>query len=251
MARTRFSLAETLESRLFMHGVVREVEPITSRMRRIRIHAPELATAPYEPGQHVRVKVGAVFGLDLLRNDTLRAYSIWRHEPAASWLELCVFDHPGQGPGARWAARARAGDEVAFRAPEGKLVMRAHAGLHVFIGDETGSVAFGALIRALPAQATVRAFVETEWERERLPLERPSEIEWVARGRRPTGDTSRLAAAARRCPRPSPDAPRTAYLAGEARTCKAVKQLLIEELGWSRKEIVVKPFWMPGAKGLE
>jgi NADPH-dependent ferric siderophore reductase len=45
--------------------------------------------------------------------------------------------------------------------------------------------------------------------------------------------------------------PRTAYLAGEARTCKALRRLLIDELGWSRGEIVAKPFWTPGAKGLE
>jgi NADPH-dependent ferric siderophore reductase len=245
------SFGEALAQRLFIRGTVREVETVTSRMRRVRIHAPELATLPYEPGQHVRVKVGDLLGLDLLRNDTLRAYSIWRYDRTASWLELCVLDHPGQGPGARWAAAARPGDEVLFRAPEGKLVARGHAGLHVLFGDETAAVAFGALLQALPGAAQVRAFIETEWERERLALERPGDIEWLARGRRPTGDPALLVAAARRCPRSNRDTPRTAYLAGEARTCKAVKQILVDELAWSKQEIVVKPFWMPGSKGLE
>jgi NADPH-dependent ferric siderophore reductase len=245
------AIGANLEKRLFIRGVVQAVEPITSRMRRLRIHAPELATLPYEPAQHVRIKVGDLLGMDLLRNDTLRAYSIWRYDRAASALELCVLDHPGQGPGARWAARAQPGDEVLFRPPEGQLVARSHTGLHVFFGDETGAVAFGALLRSLPGDASVKAFIETEWEVERLPLERPHDIEWIARGRRPTGDPALLGAAARRCPRPRDGSPRTAYLAGEARTCKAVRQVLVDELGWARRDVMLKPFWMPGAKGLE
>jgi NADPH-dependent ferric siderophore reductase len=42
-----------------------------------------------------------------------------------------------------------------------------------------------------------------------------------------------------------------AYVAGEARTCQAVRNRLVTELGWSRRQIVLKPFWTPGKRGMD
>ncbi len=252
MAGALSTVTEGLVSRLFVRGVVRDVESITPRMRRIRIHARALAELPYQAGQHVRVKVGNLLGLDLLRNETLRAYTIWAHDRAAATLDLCVLDHPGQGPGARWAMAAQPGDAVTFRPPEGKLVARPRAGLHLFVGDETAAVAFGAIMRALPSAAKVVAIIETESVAERLPLQMTHELRWLVRGARPSGDpallvgSTRTAAALLRGRTPG-----AAYLAGEARACKALRRLLIGELGWARGEIALTPFWMPGSKGLE
>ncbi len=41
-----------------------------------------------------------------------------------------------------------------------------------------------------------------------------------------------------------------AYVAGEARTCRAVRDHLVRERGWDRRSIKVKPFWAPGKRGL-
>jgi NADPH-dependent ferric siderophore reductase len=48
-----------------------------------------------------------------------------------------------------------------------------------------------------------------------------------------------------------PSQPGIAYIAGEARSCQAIRDHLMRERGWSRRHIVVKPFWTPGKRGLE
>lgn len=69
-----------------------------------------------------------------------------------------------------------------------------------FAGDATASVAFGAMLRALPADAPVHCVVEAA---DRLPL--PREVTW----------TDNLLDTLRALDRP--DEPGVAYLAGEAR----------------------------------
>jgi len=245
------SIGNALLERLFVRGTVTEAEAITPRMRRLRIHAPALSQLPYQPGQQVRVQVGALFGLEMVKGDMLRTYSVWQHSREQASLELCTLDHPGRGPGARWASGVSAGTAVSFRAPEGKFVVRRHTGLHLLLGDETASVALGAIARAVPSGGRVVGLLETESAHERLPMPTTSELSWVVRGARPTGDIGPLTDALRSvAPTLTPAAERTAYLAGEARAIKALRAILLEQ-GWSSRDILVKPFWMPGKKGLE
>ena len=48
-----------------------------------------------------------------------------------------------------------------------------------------------------------------------------------------------------------PDEPGVAYLAGEARTIQMVRTHLVSERGWKRRNIVTKPFWTPGKRGMD
>jgi NADPH-dependent ferric siderophore reductase len=41
-----------------------------------------------------------------------------------------------------------------------------------------------------------------------------------------------------------------AYVAGEARTCKAVRRHLVQQ-NRPRKPVIVKPFWAPGKRGMD
>ena len=120
---------------------------------------------------------------------------------------------------------------------------------HVFAGEETASVAFGAMLGALPAGARVHGAVEVAREDDRLPLPRAAELSWCFRADAPARLVGR---AGQRRPRPRPPAgPGVAYLAGEARTCQAVRAHLVSERGWPRRSVLVKPFWAPGKRGLE
>ncbi|MFE7167374.1 siderophore-interacting protein [Streptomyces sp. NPDC057616] len=218
---------------LTLQGTVTEAEAVTPRIRRLRIESPALADVAVRPGQQVRVMVGG--GL------TLRTYSIWRHDPAGA-VELCVLDHPGDGPGARWARGAAVGDRVRLRKPEGTFVLRPDAAHHVFVGDETASVAFGAMLAALPEGARISGCVETETAADRLPLAHAGRLEWLTRGGSSLPDAVRRLA-------PAPGG--IAYVAGEARTVQQIRQVLVREAGWERRAVVTKPFWAPGRRGLE
>ncbi|GAA3233612.1 siderophore-interacting protein [Actinocorallia longicatena] len=235
MART-----DRLLDLLFVRGTVLDVSPAAGRMRAVRAGGvPGLA---WRPGQQVRLHVNDLFAArSLLRpGDILRTYSVWDYD--GDVLELRILDH-GDGPGARWSREVKAGDPVVFGKPEGNFVVR-EADHHLFVGEETASVAFGAMMRGL---ANARAVLEVPDEDSRLPLE--GDVTWLCRGEGSAHASENLVKAVAALDLPATGV--VAYLAGEAKTCQAVKRHLITDRGWDRRSIQVKPFWTPGKRGME
>jgi NADPH-dependent ferric siderophore reductase len=223
------SASRVLIDRLFVRGTVTTTDLVTPRMRRITIAAPGLE---WTPGQHVRVAADGLL--------TRRTYSVWDYDGSA--LELRVLEH-GEGPGARWARTVRPGQEVVFGRPEGTLVTRPSE-YHVFAGEETAAVAFGAMLRAL-GDAPAYGVIEADTPADRLPVD----LTWCFREGAPAASSATLVEAVRALDLPA--APGTAYVAGEARTVQAVRDHLVRERGWPRRSVVTKPFWTPGKKGME
>jgi NADPH-dependent ferric siderophore reductase len=219
--------------RFLLQGTVDDVEDLTHRMRRIRIVGDALHGMDWVAGQHVRLRMGD-------RGLVLRTYSIWDYDDSGR-LDLCVLDHSGAGPGARWSRQVRAGQQVMLTRPDGRLVLRADAAYHLFVGDETASVAFGAMLRALPEEARVHGVIEVDDLDHRLSLPRTDELAWVSGGM--------LVPALQELD--LPDGPGAAYVAGEARACQAVRRHLTHERDWPRRTVVVKPFWAPGKRGMD
>jgi len=83
---------------------------------------------------------------------------------------------------------------------------------HLFAGEETASVAFGAMLRALPAGARVYGAVEVAGQDDRLPLPRAAELCWRFRGDAPAVSSASLVSAVRDLDLPAE--PGVAYLAG-------------------------------------
>ena len=123
-------------------------------------------------------------------------------------------------------------------------MLRDHAPYHLFVGDETACAAFGAMLRSLPAAARVHGIIETDRPEERLPLPRTGEVRWIHRD-----GPDRIVATLRAVDLPGE--PGVAYVAGEARTCQAVRRHLTAERAWPRTAVVIKPFWTPGKRGLD
>jgi len=246
------SVTEALDQRrsasriLGIPGVVTDIDQITPRMRRVRIEGPELTELTSVPGQHVRVRVADPRDpRNWLRpRDILRTYSIWRHDDG---LELCALDHGGDGPGERWTRSIRVGDTVYFGRPEGSFALRGEDTYHVFAGEETAAVAFGAMLRALPANVPAHGVIEVAEPADRLPLDR--ELRWLYRHGQPAASSETLVNALAELPLPS--APGIAYLAGEARTIQMLRRHLVSERGWPRQSVRTKPFWTPGKRGLD
>jgi NADPH-dependent ferric siderophore reductase len=221
----------SLWEKLFVRAAVVEAE-LTGRFRRLRLRAGALRDAEWRPGQQVRVHVGAKGAFAPL----LRTYSVWSR--AADTIELQVLLH-GDGPGTRWTAAAEPGDHVLLSRPKGDFVTRP-ARYHLFVGEETASVAFSPMLRALPAaeRAESRVVVEAE-PADRLPL--PGRVTWAARDG--LIDAVQLL--------DLPEEPGQAYVAGEARAVQAVQQHLVGDRGWPRRVVLTKPFWTPGKRGME
>jgi NADPH-dependent ferric siderophore reductase len=219
-------------------------------MRRIRIEGDAVARFDWTPGQHARVHVTDMKDpRNWLRpRDFLRTFTVWDYDCVG--LELCVLDHDDPGPGARWAREVRSGDAVTLSEPEGSFTLR-DGRYHVFAGDETAAVAFGAMVRALPDAARAYAVIEVGDPDDCLPLDGPpgAEVRWQYRRGRPAAASESLVKGVAALDLPSE--PGIAYLAGEARTIQMLRRHLVTDRGWPRRAIVMKPFWTPGRRGLD
>jgi NADPH-dependent ferric siderophore reductase len=231
-------MAARLIDRLFLHGELASVASAGGRMRHLRLTGPALRGLAWRPGQQVRVNVEP----DRLM-PVLRTYSIW--DCTDEGLDLYVLDH-GDGPGSSWARDAKPGDEVSLTKPQGDFVNRP-GGYHLFVGEETAAVAFGAMLRALPDSEPAYGVVEVDQPADRLPLAR--ELSWHYRDGRAAASSASMVAAVRDLNLPGE--PGVGYVAGEARTVQAVRAHLVNERGWPRRSVLTKPFWTPGRKGME
>ena len=239
--------ARFLRERLFLSARITEIEQLTPRLQRIRISGPKLRGLPWKPGQQVRVHVADLVAAirRMHPHDALRTYSIF--DAGADHLDLVIALHDGSGPGTVWASSAAVGDEVTLSRPQGDFTVRPDAPYHLFAGEETASVAFAAMLRALPADAVVHGVTEAATADDHLALPRP--LTRVERGAASAAGSQVLVAAVRALDLPA--APGVAYLAGEARTIQAVRTHLVTERGWHRRDIRTKPFWTPGKRGME
>ena len=234
-----------LSDRFFLQATIGAVEQITRTMRLIRLDTAALGALESVPGQQVRVQVGGTSGLLDRLLGQLRTYSVW--EVAEDHLDLVVLDHGEHaGPGTEWSRAAKPGDVVHFNKPQGNFVLRKEAAEHVFIGEETASAAFGAMLRALRADQRGLAVVEVDDPADQLPL--PGDVRWRYRHGRSAAESAALVEAVRQTELPESA---VAYVAGEARTIQLVRRHLVEERGWSRRDVLTKPFWAPGKKGME
>ncbi|MFI0352920.1 siderophore-interacting protein [Actinomadura sp. 9N407] len=219
-----------LRDLFFVTGTIESTGFLAGRMRRLRIACPAQS---WKPGQQIRISVDGLM--------TRRSYSIWDGDDDG--LELCVLDH-GDGPGARWARTAEPGQELIFTKPEGSMIPRP-APYHLFVGEETASVAFGPMLRSLEG-SPVHAVIEVDSPDECLPLK---DVKWLYREGASAASSEPLVEAVRNLALPAE--PGIAYVAGEARTVQAVRAHLVNDRGWDRRSVLTKPFWTPGKKGME
>jgi NADPH-dependent ferric siderophore reductase len=204
----------------------------TPSLREVRLTGPAVAKLPWTPGQHVKV----FFGPGLTNRD----YSIWDRDEDGG-IALRIFLHGDQGAGAHWAGSVRVGDRVSIGKPEGHLVARAGAAYHLFVGDDTAAVAFGAIARALPAASAVHGVIEVDAPAQRPELPRGDRLRWIYRRGQSAVASRRLLDAVRDLPLPAE--PGVAYVAGEARTCQLIRRHLVQDRGWSRRDVVMTAFW--------
>jgi len=247
--RQSFNPLSRLFAEHFAEGVVEVAELLTPSLQRIRIVSDAVEHLAYTPGQHVRIQINdplSVYGL-LRPSETLRTYTISNFSRRERAFELRVHLYAGDGIGLQWARSVRAGDPVVFWGPQGDFVTRA-APYHLFLGEETATLAFQPMIQALDEDAPVYAVLECDSEDEQVPVQG---VGYLRRAYRRGASAVASAALLDALKATSlPEQPGVAYIAGEARTCQLLRRHLIQDRGWPRTAIHTKPFWAPGKRGL-
>ena len=213
-----------------------ENRPLTPAMQQVVLAAPELAGFSYRPGQDFMLMV-AVDGDRPVR----RRYTIRDTDPARCELTLGIVRHDG-GPGERWVATARPGDQIEGIGPRGKIFPAEGVAWHLFAGDFSALPAYFAMAGSLPAgqRATVILEVPGPGDEQELAAAADVELAWLYSNGRPPGNPAALAGALADVTLP-PGAGH-AYLAGEARLVLALREALAAR-GLPAEQVSPKAYW--------
>ena len=214
------------------------VVDVSPRMRRITVTGEALASFVALPGQDVVVHVSDGHGGGVSRRYTIRNLSTDGRR-----LDLDVVMH-GHGPGAAWAASVATGDEVEVFGPRGKVRL-ADARWQLFVGDESAIPAIAEMVSALPIGTTAVAVIEVTDADDEQPINSagPVDVRWVHRFETPAGESELLDRAVASIE--IPDVDRHAYLFGESRTVRRLRDDLGGR-GLQPHEISAKGYWNVG-----
>jgi NADPH-dependent ferric siderophore reductase len=170
-----------------------------------------------------------------------RRYTIRDIDAARGLLTLGIVRHDG-GPGERWVATARPGDQIEGIGPRGKIFPADDVAWHLFAGDFSALPAYFAMAGSLPAgqRATVILEVPGLADKQELTAAADIELAWVYSNGRPPGDPAALAAALAGVTLP-PQAGHV-YLAGEARLVLALREALAAR-GLPADQVSPKAYW--------
>ena len=231
-AKLEGPLAGTTRMRL----EVVENRPLTPAMQQVVLSAPELAGFAYRPGQDFMLMV-AVDGDRPVR----RRYTIRNIDAADGLLTLGIVRHDG-GPGERWVATARPGDQIEGIGPRGKIFPAEGVAWHLFAGDFSALPAYFAMAGSLPAGQRATVILEVPGPADEQELRTAAEVElaWLHSDGRPPGDPADLAAALAGVTLP-PQAGH-AYLAGEAKLVLALREALAAR-GLPAAQVSPKAYW--------
>jgi NADPH-dependent ferric siderophore reductase len=209
-------------------------------MRRITVTGDALANFAPLPGQDVVVHVSDGHG-----SGVSRRYTIRNLDTATRRLDLDVVMH-GHGPGATWAASVATGDDIEVFGPRGKVLL-AQVRWQLFVGDESAIPAIAEMIRALPAGTTVVAVIEVTEVDDEQPITAagPVDVRWLHRLETPAGESELLDRAVAAIE--IPDVERHAYLFGESRTVRRLRDDLGAR-GLHPHEISAKGYWNLGRR---
>ncbi|MEU8772360.1 siderophore-interacting protein [Streptomyces sp. NPDC048606] len=230
---------ETRPRRSTVHtGRVLRTERVTPHMIRVELGGDGLHA--FEAGRYTDHYVKLLFppahvhyvdptDLAAIRRDLpraqwprMRTYTVRDWDPEAGRLTIDFVVHGPTGLAGPWAAAARPGDTLHFLGPGGGYAPSPEADWHLLAGDESALPAIAAALAHMPADATVRTFVEVAGPGEEQPLPTTTPVTWLHRGPRPVGDALTEAVTTAAFPPGTPQV----FLHGEAHFVRTLRRHL-------------------------
>ena len=245
----------------FRRVTVADVEPINSRLTRVRFGGSELdGLVITEPGASIRLLLPPADATDLVipvwrgnefllpdgSKPAIRTFTPSLVSPGSRTLELDVVRH-GVGLASEWVERVRIGDPAAVSGPGRGYAVDRDASDYLIGGDESAMPAIRQVVAALPATMTARVFIETTTAdaRVELPHGNGVTVEWLelAPGVPPGTALADAVIAA-----PTASGTRV-WLAGEAAAVQRVRRHLFSEREFPRAQATIRGYWKHGRAG--
>jgi NADPH-dependent ferric siderophore reductase len=169
-----------------------------------------------------------------------RTYTVAAFDAASETLSVDFVLHGDEGPATHWATHATVGEELGIAGPGGPNPMLAPAERYLLAGDLTALPAIAALTSLLPADARADVLIEAAELEDMLPLARPGgvRVRWLFRKpHAPSGLLDAVRAMAIRAEGTF------AFLAGENGAVLALRDHLLHERGFSKRQLYATPYW--------
>ena len=172
-----------------------------------------------------------------------RVYTISDHRvvDGQTQIDLDIALHD-EGVGSDWARACRPGDQVGLIEPHGLYAAPADVAWQLLVADITGLPAAARILRGLsPEQKAVVHLVITD-PGDEIPLPSAADVDltWQVVAK----DTDICEALEKAVTtRDLPDADRYVWLAGEARSSRAVRKHLRRELKWPQADFYTCGYW--------
>lgn len=215
---------------------VRRVEALSPHVRRVVLGGESLhdfVSASFD--DHLKLILEAPGGGEPLRRD----YTPRHFDREARELTIEFALH-GDGPAARWAEQAAAGQAVTIAGPRGSMIIPLDYHWHLLVGDETALPAIARRLEELPASAQAIVIVRSADAADRRALASAAQVtlRWV-------DDDLALVAAVRALDLPAGEG--FAWCAGERQVAAALRQVLVAEKGHDRYALRASAYWKHGA----
>lgn len=180
-----------------------------------------------------------------------RDYTPLHIDRARGQLTLAFSLH-GDGPAARWAAQAQAGDAVLIGGPRGSAVWPTDLRWQWLVGDESALPAIARRLAELPPEVAVTVVLDLAHPGEPLPelaLGGARALHIVPRpaGASPEATAQPLLDTLARLPRPQGRG--FAWVAAERHSARAVRAWLTEVAGLPKGQVRAAAYWQRGASG--
>lgn len=236
---------------------VLETRDVSPHVRRVVLGGPALSGLVAWPAAHIKLFLPRP-GQPQLKLPTLdahgrpvwpplperpitRTYSVRRHDPRLSRLEVDFVLHEPGGLASQWAARAEPGTEVGLAGPGGANPMLRPADWYLLAGDLSALGAIAALLEALPREARGCAFVQIASVRDRQAIATPPGVQlvWLITEQRAQPCTDLVESVRNMRWR----AGTFAWIAGENAQVVAIRDYLRRERGLSGATMYAVPYW--------
>jgi NADPH-dependent ferric siderophore reductase len=175
-----------------------------------------------------------------------RDFTPRRHDPATNTLEIDFAIHDA-GPATRWAAQAKAGDQLALGGPRGSFIIPTAYDWHLLVGDETALPAISRRLAELPAGTRAVVLGEVDGTADEIAFETKANatVTWAHRNGASPGASDVLAKALPKLKMAAGDY--YAWVACESLIAKALRRQLIADHGANPKWMRAAGYWRRGA----
>jgi NADPH-dependent ferric siderophore reductase len=235
---TLAAVQAALTAPVVVTGTVVGAQPLSRRMQRVVIHAPEVdrLRLPGRPDAALGVYFGG-------RDDDIRlgrTYSVRDHDRSNDRITVDVVLH-GDAAGTRWATNAAPGDRVELAHAKSWFNPPRHADRHVFVADLAGLPALARVIEGC-AGIDTSAIVEVPDSDDLDYLPTRHGVRLITSIGTGNGDTESALARLVAQNRPAADSG-YCWFAGEATEARKIRKLLRREYGWAAAQTDIVGYW--------